>query len=465
MKIADKINFRQPKYMPPAIIYVPLLFFGYFVCRFFDTETIDVNNKMETTEYFNDKLPDANYKGDGIGDKYSNMVNSYGKIKDESAVENIERGGENEKEEYTSQYSDAALAAMDEESDEAKESMARLQQLQERIREQQAKNDDLTGNTVLGNTENEEETLANLRKALEEARNEGQRHAGVDTDEESETPSKPTKRKKKTDEGDVEGEKVVNEHAVTEISEQAEAEEVVKRHKEDNEYFNTIATNEPEHRLIRAIIDEDIKAVDGSRVRLRLLDVIDIGERTIAKGTCLYCTMSGFSQQRVKGTVKSVLVNDELVKINLSIYDTDGLEGLYVPKSSFSETAKDIAGSTVSQNMTLNDGSTTSTSGRWGMQALQNAYQKAANALSKSIRMNKVKVKYGSRSISSTARRNVTDNINRNIKSVLYENLEKCLCRSSRRTADGRTSKSTEDFGGHAAPHCQRECDNGHHSQ
>jgi hypothetical protein len=29
------------------------------------------------------------------------------------------------------------------------------------------------------------------------------------------------------------------------------------------------------------------------------------------------------------------------------------------------------------------------------MQALQNAYQKAANALSKNIRKNKVKVKYG----------------------------------------------------------------------
>ena len=230
---------------------------------------------------------------------------------------------------------------------------------------------------------------------MEEARNEGLRQAGVDTDEEEETPSKPVKRKKKADEGEVEGEKVVNEHAVTEISEQAEAEEVVKRHKEDNEYFNTIATNEPEHKLIKAIVDEDIKAVDGSRVRLRLLDDIDIGERTIAKGTCLYCTMSGFSQQRMKGTVKSVLVNDELVKINLSIYDTDGLEGLYVPKSSFTETVKDIAGSTVSQSMTINDGSTTSTAGRWGIQALQNAYQKTANALSKNIRKNKVKVKYG----------------------------------------------------------------------
>ena len=78
-----------------------------------------------------------------------------------------------------------------------------------------------------------------------------------------------------------------------------------------------------------------------------------------------------------------------------SIYDTDGLEGLYVPKSSFSETAKDIVSGTVSQNMNINDGSSTSSTGKWGMQALQNAYQKAANALSKNIRKNKVKVKYG----------------------------------------------------------------------
>ena len=126
MGITDKINFRQPKYMLPAIIYLPLLFFGYFFFRFFDTEKAEVNNKMETTEYYNDKLPDANLKGDGIGDKYSNMVNNFGKIKDESAVENIERGGEDQKEEYKSQYSDAEVAAMDQQSDEAQQSMERL---------------------------------------------------------------------------------------------------------------------------------------------------------------------------------------------------------------------------------------------------------------------------------------------------------------------------------------------------
>lgn len=392
MGIKDKINYRQPKYMLPAIIYFPLLFFGYFVCRLFYTEKADVNNKMQTTEYYNDKLPDANLKGDGIGDKYSNMVNNFGKIKDESAVENIERGNEDQKEEYKSQYSDAEVAAMDQQSDEAQQSMERLRKLQEQIKAQQAKEEHTAEPQTNGNTEDEEQTLENLRKALQEARNEGTSHVGT-TNEESDEPAKQSDHKTRKNGG--EDKKVVNEHSVNKISEEAKAEEVVKKQKETSDYFNTIVSNEPEHKLIRAIVDEDVKAVDGSRVRLRLLDDIDIGERTIAKGNYLYCTLNGFGQQRVKGTVKSVLLNDELVKVNLSIYDTDGLEGLYVPKSSFSETAKDIASGTVSQSMSINDGTSTSTTGRWGMQALQNAYQKATNALSKNIRKNKVKVKYG----------------------------------------------------------------------
>ena len=130
MKHLDQINFRQPKYMLPAILYVPILFLGFFVIRLFGTEKADVDkSKLETTEFFNDKLPDANIKGDGIGDKYTNMLNDFGKIKDESAVENIERGGEDTKEEYTSQYSDAEVAAMEPGSKQAQESMEKLRQL------------------------------------------------------------------------------------------------------------------------------------------------------------------------------------------------------------------------------------------------------------------------------------------------------------------------------------------------
>ena len=395
MKLSEKINFRQPKYMLPAILYLPILFLGFFVIRLFGTEKADIDkSNLETTEFFNDKLPDANIKGDGIGDKYTNMLNDFGKIKDESAVENIERGGEDIKEEYTSQYSDAELAAMDQGSRQAQESMERLRQLQEQMRQQQAQDDNLSNDRTGGNTSEEGETLESLRRALDEARQQSQLQASGTVSSTDIRVSNETDTDLRSND-DVKGQVTVNEKAVTEIAEEAEAEEVVKTQKETSDYFNTITTNEPEHKLIKAIVDEDVKAVDGSRVRLRLLDDIDIGERTIAKGTYLYCIMSGFSQQRVKGTVKSVLVNDELVKINLSIYDTDGMEGLYVPRSSFRETSQDVASGAMSQSMSLNDGSSTSNMGRWGMQALQNAYQKTANAISKNIRKNKVNIKYG----------------------------------------------------------------------
>lgn len=399
MKLTEKINFRQPKYMLPAILYLPLLFCGYFVIRLFNTEKADVgDSKLQTTEYYNDKLPDANIKGDGIGDKYTNMLNDFGKIKDSTAVENVERNNEDMKEEYTSQYSDADLAAMDQNSTEAQQSIKKLRKLQEQIRQQQEKDSNLTPDRTGGNTPEEEQTLENLRQALADARQDGLRQAGVVADGTAQAAADAGAKARAGLEGEasVEGKVDVNEHAVTEISEEAKAEEVVKTQKETSDYFNTITTNEPEHKLVKAIVDEDIKAVDGSRVRLRLLDDIDIGERTIPCGTYLYCTMSGFGQQRVKGTVQSILYNDELIKINLSLYDTDGIEGLYVPRSSFRETTKDVASGAASQNMNLNNGTTGGSSlSTWGMQAVQNAYTKTANAISKNIRQNKVKIKYG----------------------------------------------------------------------
>lgn len=142
-------------------------------------------------------------------------------------------------------------------------------------------------------------------------------------------------------------------------------------------------------------VDEDVKAVDGSRVRLRLLDEVEINGVVLAKGSYMYATMSGFGQQRVKGTVKSLMVGDELLKVSLTLYDTDGMEGLYVPNSSFRETTKDIASGAMNSNMSINNGSYGNNFTQWGMQAIQNAYQQTTGAISKAIRKNKVKLKYG----------------------------------------------------------------------
>lgn len=373
MKLTDKINFKQPKYMLPLIIYLPLLGTAYFVFDMFDTELAEKKDaNMQTTEYLNPNLPQAQIKSDGIGGKYENMLNSYGKIEDHSAVNNIEIEDNNEKEVFQSKYSDEELRKLDAEAAERTAEMERQKGMQK---------------TDTDKTESE--ALAELNKALAQARLKAQQETGLTDTGQQADETNPANR-------NINGSVNINDKSRNAISEEAEATEVVKKVKVSSDYFNTLAENEKEPNLIKAIIDEDVKATDGTRIRLRLLDDVEIGELVVPKGSYLYATMSGFGSQRVKGNIKSMLIDDELVKINLSIYDTDGMEGLYVPSSSFRETTKDVASSAASGNMEMNNGTNTGNSmTQWAAQAMTNAYQKTSNAIGKAIKKNKVKLKYG----------------------------------------------------------------------
>ena len=399
MDIFKKINFKQPKYMLPLIIYFPLLATGYFIFDIFDTEVADIGNKnLQTTEYLNPELPDARVKGDGIGSKYESMLKSYGKIDDYSAVDNIDRNNEEEKEEYNSRYSEEERASLD--SEEAK----KLAEMQEQLQKSAQKGKDLNNGTpmiederVALSQQREKDAMEELNKALAQARLQGQAATSPtpQTQGEQAQQSQQTQQIQQPNSGKVEGKVEINERSVKAIDEDEEAQEVVKKVKVTSDYFNTLCENEPEKKLIKAIIDENVKAVDGSRVRLRLLDDIEINETVVPKGSYIYAIMSGFGSQRVKGSVKSILVDDELIKVSLSIYDTDGLEGLYVPGSAFRETSKDVASGAMSGNMNMGTTSSNNSLSQWGMQALTNAYQKTSNAIGKAIKKNSAKLKYG----------------------------------------------------------------------
>lgn len=401
MKILDKINFKQPKYMLPAIIYLPVLGTAYFVFDMFNTELAEVNpTELETTEYLNDKMPTAQISEE-LGDKYENMLKSYGKIEDYSAVENIERGDDSEAtEDYDSKYTDDDLAALD--ADAAKR-LAELERegIEDKLRESKHRGEGMLTDSLSAPLSEEErlarskqrqdEALEELNKALAQARLAGQKGIDGITDAAKEVAQgADTVDTSHNIQGHVE----VNENMVSQPSDNDAPASVVRKMRTNSDYFNTLTENENEPHLIKAIIDEDVKCIDGSRVRLRLLDDIEINEVTLAKGSYLYAEMSGFGGQRVKGDVSSILVNDELIKVSLTIYDTDGLEGLYVPKSSFRETANDVASSAMSGSMSVNETSN-NTFTQWGVQAINNAYQRTANALSKNIRKNKAKLKYG----------------------------------------------------------------------
>ncbi len=46
MMITDKINFKQPKYVLPAILYPLLLISGYLIFDIFDTEPARTENAL-----------------------------------------------------------------------------------------------------------------------------------------------------------------------------------------------------------------------------------------------------------------------------------------------------------------------------------------------------------------------------------------------------------------------------------
>lgn len=381
MELTQKINFKQPKYIIPALVYFPLLFTGYFVIDMFHTKKAEIADpSMQLTEYLNPNLPQPKVKDDLEG-KYESMLKSYGRIDDFTAVDNIDRE-ENDagKEEYESKYTDEDLQALSESSggpDRQSPIEEQLRQSAERAAALRMPDDDypfaLSESERLIQAQQREQALREeLEAALAQLREQSAAQVAAAPEP---APAKEAGR------------------AVTAPDD--ESFEVVKRIRQSSDYFHTVSENDPQPDLIKAIIDENVRAVDGSRVRLRLLDDVQVGSVTLPKGNYVYAVMSGFSSQRVKGTVKSLLLYDEIVRVSLSLYDTDGLEGLYVPASSFRETARDVASSAASGSMNLNQGTSGNALSQWGMQAVQNAYSRTTSAVGKVIRKNSAQLKYG----------------------------------------------------------------------
>ena len=393
MDILKKINWKQPKYMIPLIIYFPLLFVGYFVIDLFHTEKADIPDKsLATTEYLNPDLPDAKMKGDGIGNKMESMARSYGQIDDFSAIDNIDRNNEENKEEYNSKYTDAEREQL--KSQEAAKLAEMQRQLQESAQKGQevAKDKDINeAERIARSRQREQEAMEELNKAIAQARLQGQQ-ATI-----SNLPSVNIPDIQTEIQGKAEGKVSVNDNAKKKDNGESETLEVVKKVRTKSDYFNTLCDNDPEPSLIKAIIDENVKVVDGSRVRLRLLDDIEINEVMVPKGTYIYAIIGGLGSQRVKGTIKSIMIDDDIVKVNLSLYDTDGLEGLYVPNSNFRDTSKDVASGAMSNTSTLtsNNGNNGTSLTQWGTQAITNAVQKTSNAIGKAVKKKSVKLKYG----------------------------------------------------------------------
>ena len=181
-----------------------------------------------------------------------------------------------------------------------------------------------------------------------------------------------------------------------EEAEKNKAELVHKISDPNADKFNTVGQQDKiDEPLIKAMIDKTTKAHEGTRLRFKLLDDVSIKDLKLKKGTYLYGTVTGFGQQRVKATITSILIGNKFIKVNLSVFDNDGMEGFYVPESAFRDMMKDAGAQAMQQNISFDGGYNSGISGEAiALQALQNMYQSASSAVSANIRKNKARIKY-----------------------------------------------------------------------
>ena len=156
-----------------------------------------------------------------------------------------------------------------------------------------------------------------------------------------------------------------------------------------NNGFNAFY-KEKENSFIKAVIDENNKGFLGSRIRFRLLEDIFVGNRKLSKGSILYGQISGFSMQRVDLTIVSVFAKGEIFPVHLSIYDVDGMKGLYVPQSLFRDMIREMGSNSVQGTQMDMEGQGFFTS--LGSKLFTSTSRSIANL----IKTNQAKLKYNS---------------------------------------------------------------------
>ena len=396
-----KINFKQPKYIFPLVVFIPLCALVYFVMQTFGGG--EDAKQTVATDRINTQLPQAN--AEEAGDKMYEMSRRFG---DEDAFTAVGAIGEEQKkaEELEHGYSEDELNKLD----AAEAERIRQQQEMEELERSLAESRRHINSFAYGDNASSGNRSGNGSRTGTSTTTEGYTSQDDFARDLEEIQRRSYERQKAIESGlsigrfdrDEQADKQRRDSIVK--VHQAEKERnrpklVIKSGDTNAEKFHTVTSPDDiaEAKLIRAMIDQTTKAKEGTRLRFKLLDDITVSNTKLKKGTYLYGTVTGFGQQRVKATITSILVGDKFINVKLSVFDNDGMEGFYVPESSFREFVKDASSSAVQQNINFQseDGYGSGISGEaLALQALQNVYNSASSAISSNIRKNKAKIKY-----------------------------------------------------------------------
>jgi conjugative transposon TraM protein len=149
-------------------------------------------------------------------------------------------------------------------------------------------------------------------------------------------------------------------------------------------------TNEESANSIEAVIHDNQTVVAGSTVKMRLLSDVFINGQLLEKDQFIYgtCAIRG---ERLTISINSIRNDNSLFPVALSVYDLDGMEGIFVPGAITRDAAKQ-AGSQSVQDLQLY-----SMDNSIGVQAATAGIEAAKGLFSKKAKLIKITLKAGYR--------------------------------------------------------------------
>jgi conjugative transposon TraM protein len=139
---------------------------------------------------------------------------------------------------------------------------------------------------------------------------------------------------------------------------------------------------------IEAVIHETQNLVDGSIVKMRLLDDIAINSVTISRGNFVFGKAS-LEGERLHIDINSIRKDNSIFHVKLTTYDLDGMEGIHIPGAITRDVAKQSADNSL-QNIEMN-----SIDPSFKVQATTAGINAAKSLLTKKAKLVKVTVKAG----------------------------------------------------------------------
>lgn len=378
-----KINFKQKKYILPLITMPFVLFMVWNFTKIFEGEEEEIlpeenlNHNLGTkirgdikdkqgayNDFWNKRETNDKSLVEGIEDEDEeiNILKSQYSLKEQKTIDSLDMLAKIKEKEFRQMKEKAEREILNQEDYKSSKELLSLLQEKETKKEREPKAEYLTDEFK----KIEDSQMSIMRKQM----------AFMDSIEQANNP---------------------------EIKKQLAAQERLKKKEEDYQFFlnNSIPVSKQPisskfntvykqtgTTFIKAVVDQDLKVYLGSRVRLRLLEDVFVGTIKISKGEFIYAQIAGFQLQRIDLSVVSIMYQDEILPINLSIYDLDGLKGLYVPSSIFREMTKDLGEAAIQgQNLSNSDNS-------FYMATATKLFQSTSTAITSLMRKNKAKLKY-----------------------------------------------------------------------